>query len=144
TRGRVDSVQTESDTATESIGTVAAAAAEMASAAAEIAERSDRSRHVASDAVTKVESSGQVIASLTEATGKIGKIVDLIGAIAAQTNLLALNATIEAARAGEAGRGFAVVAAEVKTLADQTSRATGEISAQIARSSRRPVTRPAR
>jgi methyl-accepting chemotaxis protein len=132
TRRHVGHVLGESETASHSIGTVAAATEEMAAASGEIAQRSDRSHHVASDAVTKVEASGQVISSLTDATGKIGKIVDLIGDIAAQTNLLALNATIEAARAGAAGRGFAVVASEVKTLADQTAKATGEISAQIA------------
>jgi methyl-accepting chemotaxis protein len=131
TRGRIGHVLGESALASTSIGTVAAATEEMAAASGEIAQRSDRSHHVASDAVTKVEASNQVISSLTEATGKIGKIIDLIGDIAAQTNLLALNATIEAARAGNAGRGFAVVAAEVKSLADQTAKATGEISAQI-------------
>ena len=132
TRGRVDRVLGDSEVASASIGTVAAATEEMAAASGEIAQRSDQSHHVASDAVIKVEASSQVISSLTEATGKIGKVVDLIGDIAAQTNLLALNATIEAARAGDAGRGFAVVAAEVKSLADQTAKATSEISTQIA------------
>jgi methyl-accepting chemotaxis protein len=68
---------------------------------------------------------------MSEGAKKIGAIVGLINDIARQTNLLALNATIEAARAGEAGKGFSVVAQEVKALAEQTSRATAEIAAQI-------------
>jgi methyl-accepting chemotaxis protein len=132
TRKRVNHVLGESSAVAGNIGSVASAAEEMATTSGEIAQRSDQSHHIASGAVTRVEESTTVIASLTDATTKIGKIVGLIGDIASQTNLLALNATIEAARAGEQGRGFAVVASEVKSLADQTSKATGEISGQIA------------
>jgi methyl-accepting chemotaxis protein len=133
TRTRIDSVLTDSNAATQSIGTVAAAAEEMAATSGEIVQRSGSSHHVASEAVVKVENSTTVIASLIDATDKIGKIVGLIGDIASQTNLLALNATIEAARAGEAGRGFSIVASEVKSLANQTGKATDEISSQIAK-----------
>ena len=83
-------------------------------------------------AVERAANSRQTIGALAKAAKDIGDIVGVISAIAEQTNLLALNATIEAARAGEAGRGFAVVATEVKTLATQTGKATGEIGAKIA------------
>ena len=132
TRKRVDYVADESTAAAASIATVAAAAEEISVVSSDISLKSGQSHHVASEAVVKVATSAQVIASLTAATGKIGRIVDMIDDVAAQTNLLALNATIEAARAGAAGRGFAVVAAEVKTLAEQTAKATSEISGQIA------------
>lgn len=84
------------------------------------------------EAVSEVKNTDQTVVSLAEAASQIGGVVKLIQDIAEQTNLLALNATIEAARAGEAGKGFAVVASEVKSLANQTAKATEEISNKIA------------
>ncbi len=110
---------------------VAASTEEMAASVREIGGQTVQSSHMAAKAVGIAETSANKIHVLNEKTQKIGEIVEMISSIAAQTNLLALNATIEAARAGEAGRGFAVVAAEVKSLADQTAKATVEIGTQI-------------
>jgi len=117
--------------ASANVTTVAAAAEELSSSIREIARQVSDSNSVARGAVDEVARTGQTVETLAEAAGKIGGIVQLINDIASQTNLLALNATIEAARAGDAGKGFAVVASEVKNLANQTARATEEISGQI-------------
>jgi len=118
--------------ASGSVQTVASAAEELAASVREIGRQVKQSTEVAQKAVAEAERSDQLVRGLTESAERIGEVVVLIRQIAGQTNLLALNATIEAARAGEAGKGFAVVASEVKNLANQTAKATEDISSQIA------------
>jgi methyl-accepting chemotaxis protein len=110
---------------------VAATAEQLAMAIKEISARVADASRIAGQAVHYTKQSDVTMGTLSDASSKIGNVVKLIHDIAEQTNLLALNATIEAARAGEAGRGFAVVASEVKNLADQTTKATEEISLQV-------------
>ncbi|MDR3515793.1 MAG: methyl-accepting chemotaxis protein [Azospirillaceae bacterium] len=121
-----------SEQASSNVHTVAAAAEELATSVAEIGRQVAHSADVADDAVVKARYVTETVGNLASAGERIGEVVRLISAIASQTNLLALNATIEAARAGDAGKGFAVVASEVKNLANETAKATEEITNQVA------------
>jgi methyl-accepting chemotaxis protein len=126
------SVSAASEQASANVQSVASATEELTSSVGEIGRQVEESNKISREAVRQAQETDTRMAELSRAAERIGDVVKLITTIAEQTNLLALNATIEAARAGEAGKGFAVVAQEVKQLAAQTAKATGEISQQIA------------
>ncbi|MEV4638835.1 methyl-accepting chemotaxis protein [Actinoplanes sp. NPDC049548] len=131
TSSRADLVSSAAGTVSSNVDTVAAASEEMTASIREIAGSAADAAAVARGAVEVAQSANSTVAKLGVSSAEVGNIVKVITSIAEQTNLLALNATIEAARAGEAGKGFAVVASEVKDLAQETAKATEEISNRI-------------
>jgi len=129
---RAESVTQEADSASRRVGSVAVAAEEIEASIRELTRQTSHADDTVRAAASYVRSTRSDVAGLTEAADKVRAVLDFIEEIAARTNLLALNATIEAARAGAAGRGFAVVAGEVKTLAEQTQKATRDIAETLA------------
>jgi len=131
TKQQASAVTAAAAEALGNVQNVASSTEEMTASIAEIARQVAQSTAIAGEAVEEAGRTNTTMRALTDAAQRIGEVVQLIQDIASQTNLLALNATIEAARAGEAGKGFAVVASEVKTLANQTGKATEEIAGQV-------------
>ncbi len=132
TSAQAQVVSAAADQVSVNVQTVAAGSDQMGSSIREIAQSANEAARVASEAVQVTERTNGTVAKLGESSTEIGNVIKVITSIAEQTNLLALNATIEAARAGEAGKGFAVVANEVKELAQETARATEDISTRVA------------
>ena len=131
TNSQASTVASAAEEAGMSVSTVAAAAQELSASIGEISRQVSQSSKITGLAVLDARRTDAIVRALAEGAERIGHVVGLITSIAGQTNLLALNATIEAARAGDAGKGFAVVASEVKSLAQQTAKATEEIGTQV-------------
>lgn len=131
TSAQAQTVASASEQASANVQTVATATEELSASITEIAGQVANASTICTKAVDEAQETNALVEGLATAADKISAVVDLITDIAEQTNLLALNATIEAARAGDAGKGFAVVANEVKSLANQTGKATEEIAGQI-------------
>jgi|TARA_R110000787_G_C13418432_1_gene444681 methyl-accepting chemotaxis protein len=128
---KAEDIANASASANQNVQTVAAAAEQLSASIQEILEQVSSSSDISRQAVDQANHTNGLVEGLAASATQIGEVLSLISDIADQTNLLALNATIEAARAGDAGKGFAVVASEVKNLANQTAKATDEISSQI-------------
>jgi methyl-accepting chemotaxis protein len=131
TTAQAQTVSAAAEQISRSVDTVSAGSAQMGASIREISQNAAQAAQVASEAVGLAAATTSTMSKLGESSAEIGNVIKVITAIAEQTNLLALNATIEAARAGDAGKGFAVVASEVKDLAQETARATEDISRRV-------------
>ena len=131
TSAQAQAVSAAAEEVSRSVDTVSAGSEEMGASIREISQNAAEAARVAAEAVNVTAATSATMGKLGESSAEIGNVIKTITAIAEQTNLLALNATIEAARAGDAGKGFAVVASEVKDLAQETARATEDISKRV-------------